>query len=298
MPSGGCTCGDATHFAGATKYGAMLAYGFDLCARRVARRARSRARFRPRRARGPAGRRCRIPRREHDHRRARLARLVRLVFAAPLAFRVTEAGPVAYAASPVRGALRLPRAGGLPLAARLRGRAVRDRGAPHGARRESLRDRPPRDPGLQHVRPPRAAARSTSPSAGPPTATPLGARPRRATSRSRSFDIGGVTPRSSRVLETVRTGRPRPRADRARRALPPRLTSRWTCAPTGSRLDLPARFRPHLLPRRERDRRGRRRPSRAAKTPVISRAGAWTARRDRRRAASTRSWSCALNCAP
>ena len=27
-PSGGCTCGEATHFAGATKYGATLSYGF------------------------------------------------------------------------------------------------------------------------------------------------------------------------------------------------------------------------------------------------------------------------------
>ena len=226
--SGACSCGDATHFASATKYGAMLSYAF-----------RSPRRSGPVRALDLVRAALEDPRvavRESRLGSMTIDGLSRFLFrdaSAPLAFHVTDPVPVAYAASPIGELCDFPAPEVSP--------SPLDFGvAPYGSevrRTVHVVSRAPID-----LRALVGASTFVLPAGGaidlPLRWTPDGDAPGCETqTRDEAIPflrLGGGTARVARVLETIRTGRPSvERAERVEPS-PPRLdpasTVRdWTC---------------------------------------------------------------------
>jgi hypothetical protein len=204
-PNGDCTCSEATHFAGATKYGAMLAYDFTLP---------------PRAPRAPHVRALDVVRAAladprvvvHESQIGRmtidgLGRALAREAAVPLTFRVTDAAPVAYAVSPVAELCDFPAPALSP--------SPLDFGiAPYGTEaRRSVHavNRSPVD-----LRALVGASTFVLPAGGaidiPLRWTPDGDAPGcEIQTRDEAIPflrLRGGSPRAARVLETVRTGRP------------------------------------------------------------------------------------------
>jgi hypothetical protein len=230
-PSGGCSCGEASHFVGATKYGASLSYGIR--PRPIARDTHVRALDFVRAAFADphvAVTEARVGKMAIEGLGPLLSPSRAPGASAPPTFRITDAVPVAYAASPVGELCDFPAPEVSP--------SPLDFGvAPYGteARRTvHVVNRAPID-----LRAILGASTFVLPAHGaidlPLRWTPDGDAPGCETqTRDESIPflrLGGSTPRTARVLETIRTGRPSvEQTERVGPAAPdPRATRDWTC---------------------------------------------------------------------
>jgi hypothetical protein len=201
-PSGGCTCGGASHFAGATKLGAMISYSFESPRDDPHVRALDLVSA----ALGDPRRRVR-----ESHLGSvtidGLSRLLQGEPAVPLTFHVTDARPIAYAASPIADLCDFPtpEVSPSPLDFGLAPYGTVARRSVHVVNRAPIR--------LQAI----LGASTVVVPAGdaidvPLSWTPDGDAPGCETqTRDEAIPFlrpGGNTPRTARVLETIRTGRP------------------------------------------------------------------------------------------
>jgi hypothetical protein len=225
---GACTCDEATHFAGATKYGAMLSYAFTSPRDDTHVRALDLVRS----ALGDA----RVVVRESRAGAMTIDGLARFLAGdpgIPLTFRITEAAPIAYAAAPIDELCDFPapEISPSPLDFGVAGYGTEVTRAVHVVNRAAV-----------ELRAILGASTYVLPASGsidlPLRWTPEGDAPECETqTRDETipfFRVGGATPRTSRVLETIRTGRSS--AERTERVVPspPKLdlastTRDWTC---------------------------------------------------------------------
>jgi hypothetical protein len=227
-PSGACSCGDATHFAALTKYGAMDSFAFESPRRTGPVRALDlvRAALGDPRA---AVRESRVGNLTIDG----LARFAARDATAPLTFHVSEAAPLAYAASPIAELcdFAAPEVSPSPLDFGVAAYGSEARRTVHVVNRSTL-----------DLRALLGASTFVLPAGGtldlPLRWSPEGDAPGCET-QTRDlaipfFRLRGGTARTVRVLETIRTGRPTvQRAERVEPS-PPKLdlatTVRdWTC---------------------------------------------------------------------
>jgi hypothetical protein len=202
-PTGECLCGDATHFAGATKYGAMLSYSFSAPRRDGHVGAIELVRAALVDPHAPL-RESRVGSMTIDG----IARFLSHDAAAPLAFHVIDAAPIAYLASPVAELCDFPAPEVSP--------SPLDFGvAPYGT--EARRTVHVVNRSAVDLRALLGASTFVLPAGGaidlPLRWTPDGDAPGCETqTRDEAIPFlrlaGGTTPRTARVLETIRTGRP------------------------------------------------------------------------------------------
>jgi hypothetical protein len=241
-PSGACTCDDATHFAGATKYGAMLSFAFAAPREAGGVFAHEEPHVRAldfvRAALGDARRAVRESR-VGGMTIDGLARFLQRNPTAPLVFHVTDPQPIAYAASPIAELCDFPapEVSPSPLDFGVAAYGTEARRTMHVVNRAAI-----------DLRALLGASTFVLPASGaidlPLRWTPEGDAPGCETqTRDEAIPflrLHGETARTARVLETVRTGRPIvSRAERVE-PLPPKLdlasTARdWTCPPDFSR---------------------------------------------------------------
>lgn len=212
-PSGECLCNDASHFAGPTRYGAVLAYAF----RAPRREPHARAIDVVRRALVDPGASVREVRKGAMAIDG-LARFLAGDAAVPLAFHVMTAEPVAYAAVPIGDLcdFATPELSPSPLDFGVAPYGTEARRTVHAINRSSV--------DLEAIL---GASTIRLPAGGsadlPLRWTPDGDAPGCETqTRDEAIPflrVGGTTPRSARVLETVRTGRPT--VERAEHIEPP-----------------------------------------------------------------------------
>ncbi len=222
-PSGGCTCGEASHFVGAPKYGALLAYSFR--ASRAGPHVRALDFVRA--ALGDARRSVRESR-VGGMTIDGLAQLLSRDATVPLTFRLTDAQPIAFEAAPIAELCDFPAPEVSP--------SPLDFGvAPYGteARRTvHVVNRAPID-----LRAIVGASTFVLPASGaidiPLHWTPDGDAPGCETqTRDEAIPFlrsGGGTPRAARVLETIRTGRPTVERTERIAADAPSVERDWTC---------------------------------------------------------------------
>ena len=227
-PSGACSCGEATHFAAATKYGAMVSFAFKSPRRTGAVRALDLVRSAlgdPRAA-------------VHESRVGSmtidgLARFAAGDASAPLTFHVTDAAALAYAAAPIAELCDFPApdVSPSPLDFGVAAYGSEARRTVHVVNRSTL-----------DLRALLGASTFVLPAGGtldlPLRWTPEGDAPGCET-QTRDLAIPflrlhGGTARTARVLETIRTGRPTVQRGERVEPSPPKLdlasTVRdWTC---------------------------------------------------------------------